>query len=57
MKRFLPILLSLLIPYQLPTSSEDSPLTVRKDWNMAEVKTSYERVLREQWVPGTCKGL
>lgn len=29
----------------------------RKGWNLAEVKGSYERVLREPWVPGTCKGL
>jgi hypothetical protein len=35
----------------------DGSIWQRKDWNMAEVKTSYERVLREQWVPGTCKGL
>jgi hypothetical protein len=35
----------------------DGSIWQRKDWNMAEVKTSYERVLREQWVPGMCKGL
>lgn len=29
----------------------------RKGWNLEEVKTSYERVLREPWVPGTCKAL
>ena len=35
----------------------DGSIWQRKDWNLAEVKGSYERVLREQWVPGTCKGL
>lgn len=35
----------------------DGSIWQRKDWNMAEVKASYDRVLREQWVPGTCKGL
>lgn len=35
----------------------DGSMWQRKDWNFAEVKTSYDRVLREQWVPGTCKGL
>ena len=35
----------------------DGSIWQRKDWNLAEVKASYERVLREQWVPGTCKGL
>lgn len=35
----------------------DGSIWQRKGWSMAEVKTSYERVLREQWVPGTCKGL
>jgi len=35
----------------------DGSIWQRKDWNLAEVKTSYDRVLREQWVPGTCKGL
>lgn len=29
----------------------------RNGWNLAEVKGSYERVLREPWVPGTCKSL
>ena len=29
----------------------------RKNWSLDQVKASYERVLREQWVPGTCKGL
>jgi len=35
----------------------DGSIWQRKGWNVAEVKASYERVLREQWVPGTCKGL
>jgi hypothetical protein len=35
----------------------DGSIWQRKGWNLAEVKASYERVLREQWVPGTCKGL
>ena len=29
----------------------------RKGWHLAEVKGSYDRVLREPWVPGQCKGL
>lgn len=35
----------------------DGSIWQRKGWNVAEVKASYERVLHEQWVPGTCKGL
>jgi hypothetical protein len=35
----------------------DGSIWQRKGWNLAEVKGSYDRVLREQWVPGTCKGL
>ena len=35
----------------------DGSIWQRKDWNFAEVKNSYERVLREQWTPGMCKGL
>ena len=35
----------------------DGSIWQRKDWSLAEVKTSYERVLREQWIPGMCKGL
>lgn len=35
----------------------DGSIWQRKAWNLAEVKASYERVLREQWVPGTCKSL
>lgn len=35
----------------------DGSIWQRKGWNLAEVKASYERVLREQWLPGMCKGL
>src|SRR5215213_4431046 len=35
----------------------DGSSAQRKTWNMAEVKDSYDRVLREQWTPGMCKGL
>jgi hypothetical protein len=35
----------------------DGSIWQRKAWNLAEVKSSYERVLREQWVPGMCKVL
>ena len=35
----------------------DGSIWQRQAWNLAEVKGSYERVLREQWVPGMCKGL
>jgi len=35
----------------------DNTIWQRKDWSFAEVKRSYDRVLREPWLPGTCKGL
>ena len=35
----------------------DGSIWQRKGWSLTEVKASYERVLREQWVPGMCKGL
>jgi hypothetical protein len=35
----------------------DGSIWQRKGWSLAEVKASYERVLHEQWTPGTCKGL
>jgi hypothetical protein len=35
----------------------DGSIWQRKAWNFAEVKGSYERVLREKWIPGMCKGL
>ena len=35
----------------------DGSIWQRKAWNLAEVKASYDRVLREPWLPGMCKGL
>ena len=35
----------------------DGSIWQRKGWHLAEVKGTYERVLREPWVPGQCKGL
>src|SRR5215217_4704296 len=35
----------------------DGSIWQRKAWNLADVKGSYERVLREPWLPGMCKGL
>ena len=35
----------------------DGSIWQRKDWSLSEVKASYERVLRERWAPGMCKGL
>lgn len=35
----------------------DGSIWQRKGWHLTEVKESYERVLREPWVPGQCKGL
>jgi len=35
----------------------DGSIWQRKAWNLAEVKASYARVLREPWLPGMCKGL
>ena len=35
----------------------DGSIWQRKAGNLAEVKGSYERVLREPWLPGMCKGL
>ena len=35
----------------------DGSIWQRKGWNFAEVKASYDRVLREKWLPGMCKGL
>jgi hypothetical protein len=36
---------------------KDGSVSQRKTWNMAEVKGSYERVMREKWLPGMCKAL
>ena len=35
----------------------DHSMWQRAGWSRAEVKTSYDRVLREPWLPGMCKGL
>ena len=35
----------------------DNSIWQRKGWHLTEVKGTYERVLREPWVPGQCKGL
>jgi hypothetical protein len=35
----------------------DGTVWQRKAWNPAEMKASYERVLRESWLPGMCKAL
>jgi hypothetical protein len=35
----------------------DNSIWQRKGWHLTEVKASYERALREPWVPGQCKGL
>ena len=35
----------------------DGTIWQRKDWSLKEVKPSYERALKEPWVPGMCKGL
>jgi len=35
----------------------DGTIWQRKAWSLAEVKSSYERALREPWLPGMCKGL
>ncbi|HEU4769848.1 MAG TPA: hypothetical protein VFS77_20955 [Pyrinomonadaceae bacterium] len=35
----------------------DGSMWQRNGWSLKDVMTSYERVLREQWQPGQCKGL
>jgi len=35
----------------------DGSLKQRKAWNLTEVQSSYDRVLREPWLPGMCKPL
>jgi len=35
----------------------DGAVWQRKGWSLAEVKASYDRVLREPWLPGMCKSL
>lgn len=35
----------------------DGSIWQRTGWGLVEVKASYERVLREPWLPGMCKSL
>ncbi|HSB28773.1 MAG TPA: hypothetical protein VLE19_12990 [Pyrinomonadaceae bacterium] len=35
----------------------DGSMWQRRDWTLKEVKGSYERALREPWLPGMCKSL
>jgi hypothetical protein len=35
----------------------DGSMWQRKDWHLKEVKATNDRVLREPWLPGQCKGL
>ena len=35
----------------------DGSMLQRKTWSLEEVKASYERALRESWLPGMCKAL
>lgn len=35
----------------------DGSIWQRNGWNLRDVKASYDRVLREPWAPGQCKGL
>lgn len=35
----------------------DGTIWQRRDWNFQDIKLSYQRVLKEAWVPGTCKAL
>ena len=35
----------------------DGSIWQRKAWSLEQVKASYERALREPWVPGMCKAL
>ena len=35
----------------------DGSIKQRRAWNLEEVKGSYERALRESWLPGMCKAL
>ena len=35
----------------------DGTIWQRKDWSLKEVKTAYERALKETWLPGMCKNL
>jgi hypothetical protein len=35
----------------------DGSIWQRKDWDFAEVKVNYQRVVNESWTPGMCKSL
>ena len=35
----------------------DGVMMQRKSWNLEQVKASYERAMREPWLPGMCKPL
>jgi hypothetical protein len=35
----------------------DGSMLQRKTWSLEEVKASYERAMRESWLPGMCKAL
>ena len=35
----------------------DGSMWQRPGWHLSEVKTSYDRVTKEPWTPGTCKAL
>jgi len=35
----------------------DGTIWQRPDWSLKEVKASYERALKQPWLPGMCKGL
>jgi len=35
----------------------DGTIWQRQGWNLQEVKATYERALKEPWVPGMCKSL
>ena len=35
----------------------DGTIWQRQDWSLKDVKNTYERALKETWVPGMCKNL
>lgn len=35
----------------------DGSIWQRKDWSFQDIKLSYQRLLKEAWIPGTCKAL
>jgi len=50
MKRLLPVLLGLLIPYQLPSANEDSPLTV-VNFKWSRARRTFETAAEEGNAP------